>query len=114
VGGINSSQAITGLAFLGALAVFFYRRTRVPTVAEAPAERTLLTKAERHALEEHKAAEKAKAKGAKAHPAEPHAAKPKPHAQTGVPPTNAATLPEQPPAVPPPPTVEDRNPPNHP
>jgi phosphatidylglycerol:prolipoprotein diacylglycerol transferase len=112
VGGINSSQAITGLAFLGALVLFFYRRSRVPTVAEAPAERTLLTKAERHALEEHKAADKAK--GAKTHPPQTHPVKPKPHAPAGVAPTNAATLPEQPPAVPPPPTVQDSNPPNHP
>ncbi|HYO89154.1 MAG TPA: prolipoprotein diacylglyceryl transferase [Candidatus Limnocylindrales bacterium] len=111
VGGINSSQAITGLAFVGALVLFFYRRSRVPTVEEAPAARTLLTSGEKKALEEHKAAEKAKAKAAKpgAHPA-----KAKTGAHGGAAPTNAATMPEQPPMVPPPSMVEDPDPPNSP
>lgn len=110
VGGINSSQAITGLAFIGAVVVFLYRRSRVPTVEEAPAERTLLTRAEQHALDEQKAAEKAKAKAAKAG----HSSKRKTSGHAGIPPTNAATLPEQPPMVPPPSQIEDVNPPNHP
>lgn len=44
VGGVNSSQAATAAMFLGALALFLYRR-RGPTVAEAPAAPTLKPKA---------------------------------------------------------------------
>lgn len=44
VGGVNSSQAATAVMFLGALALFLYRR-RGPTVAEAPAAPTLKPKA---------------------------------------------------------------------
>ncbi len=103
VGGINSSQAITLLAFVAAAVTFIYRWTRMPTVAEEPAAPTMLTKAERTALEEQKKADKAKKSAAKSGSAP--ASKPKASSKAEPPPSNAATFPTQPPSVPPPPST---------
>jgi phosphatidylglycerol---prolipoprotein diacylglyceryl transferase len=84
VAGVNTSQGFTLLAFIVAGVIFLYRWTRMPTVGEEPASRTLLTKSEKTAKEEaekkakaeKKAAKAAKKAGAPAAP--PAAAKPMP------------------------------------
>lgn len=89
VGGVNTSQAFTLLAFIVAGVIFLYRWTRKPTVGEEPSERTLLTKAEKTAKEEEKkkakaqkqAEKAAKKAGASAAPAPKPAPQPAPPVQ---------------------------------
>ena len=65
VAGFNTSQVFTLGAFIVAGVIFLYRWTRMPTAGEEPAERTLLTKAEKEAKEEEKKKAKAQKKAEK-------------------------------------------------
>ena len=99
VGGFNTSQLFTVVAFIVAGCIFLFRWTRMPTVGEEPAARTLLTKAEKTAKEEEKKKAKAQKQAEKAakKAGAPAAPAPKPAPPPAQPP---AQPPAEPPASP--------------